>query len=259
MLDSVDAQLIPVDTPIVAGYIDGWYRWSAADWARFPNAQHVTITVTGLPGARVADCESGDLLPGEAAKWAQQEIAAGRRPTIYVDVSNWYPTIQEVRSLNLDPIFDLDWWVAGYPDVEPTNPTPPNGAVAWQYHDAGPYDVSVTNGIWPATVGPVPPPAPTNPPAAKPIAVAISTTPSGLGYWVFKSDGSVYAFGDANYFGSLGRIDPTKPAGPPNSVTLAPGTAIVDGFSVPTGLGYYLLGSDGGVFGFGSAHYFGRP
>ena len=33
--------------------------------------------------------------------------------------------------------------------------------------------------------------------------VQVRPTPDGFGYWLVGSDGSVYAFGDAPYFGSL--------------------------------------------------------
>jgi hypothetical protein len=37
----------------------------------------------------------------------------------------------------------------------------------------------------------------------KPI-VAIASTPDGLGYWMFASDGGLFNFGDAQFLGSMG-------------------------------------------------------
>jgi hypothetical protein len=37
----------------------------------------------------------------------------------------------------------------------------------------------------------------------KPI-VGIAATPDGGGYWLVASDGGVFTFGDAGYFGSMG-------------------------------------------------------
>jgi hypothetical protein len=34
--------------------------------------------------------------------------------------------------------------------------------------------------------------------------VGIATTPNGKGYWLVASDGGVFAFGDARFFGSMG-------------------------------------------------------
>jgi hypothetical protein len=34
----------------------------------------------------------------------------------------------------------------------------------------------------------------------------MATTPSGHGYWLFASDGGVFTFGDARFYGSLGAV-----------------------------------------------------
>ncbi|MGH9030425.1 MAG: hypothetical protein ACRDV4_12525 [Acidimicrobiales bacterium] len=34
--------------------------------------------------------------------------------------------------------------------------------------------------------------------------VGIATTPDGGGYWLVGSDGGVFSFGDAKFFGSMG-------------------------------------------------------
>jgi hypothetical protein len=57
------------------------------------------------------------------------------------------------------------------------------------------------------------------------------------------ADGGVFAFGDANFFGSMtGSLGSNR------------ATAMAD---TPDGGGYWLLGRDGGVFAFGDAGYFG--
>ena len=55
------------------------------------------------------------------------------------------------------------------------------------------------------------------------------------------SDGGIFNFGDAGYFGSMGGKPLNKPI-----VGIAPAT---------DGAGYYEVASDGGVFNFGSAHF----
>jgi hypothetical protein len=45
MFDAVTPENIPKDAEIVGGYLNGRYAWSAADWARFPHAMHVRISV----------------------------------------------------------------------------------------------------------------------------------------------------------------------------------------------------------------------
>ena len=66
---------------------------------------------------------------------------------------------------------------------------------------------------------------------------------STTGYWLVASDGGVFSFGDAQFFGSMGG----KPLARP----------IVGVASTADGGGYWLVASDGGVFSFGDAHFFG--
>ncbi|MGI8793881.1 MAG: S8 family serine peptidase [Acidimicrobiales bacterium] len=64
-----------------------------------------------------------------------------------------------------------------------------------------------------------------------------------LGYWEVASDGGIFAFGDAPFFGSTGAITLNKPI-----VAMSP---------TPTGRGYWLTASDGGIFAFGDAEFYG--
>ena len=68
-------------------------------------------------------------------------------------------------------------------------------------------------------------------------------TKDGKGYWLVASDGGIFAFGDAGFFGSTGAITLNRP---------------IVGMSVDlTGDGYWLVASDGGIFAFGSAPFLG--
>ncbi|MEV0458257.1 peptidoglycan DD-metalloendopeptidase family protein [Catellatospora methionotrophica] len=79
------------------------------------------------------------------------------------------------------------------------------------------------------------------PSAAKP--VAITASPSGLGYLITASDGGVFAFGDAQFRGSMGG----QPLNAP----------VVGMARTPDGGGYWLVASDGGIFAFGNAGFHG--
>jgi len=78
-------------------------------------------------------------------------------------------------------------------------------------------------------------------PAVAPI-VGGARTPAGHGYWSVQSDGAVFPFGDAGYFGA------------PATGLAQP---IVGMASTPSGNGYWLVASDGGIFAFGDAHFYG--
>jgi len=68
-------------------------------------------------------------------------------------------------------------------------------------------------------------------------------SPSGHGYWEVGGDGGVFAFGDANFYGSTGGQHLNAPI-----VAIAP---------TPDGHGYWEVGGDGGVFAFGDAAFYG--
>jgi len=74
-------------------------------------------------------------------------------------------------------------------------------------------------------------------------AVGVARTPSGLGGWVAAADGSVYAFGDARYYGSMAHRPLTRP--------------VVGIAATPSGHGYWLVARDGGIFSFGDARFYG--
>ncbi len=44
----------------------------------------------------------------------------------------------------------------------------------------------------------------------KPI-VGVAATPDGKGYWLVASDGGIFAFGDAAFYGSTGALTLNKP------------------------------------------------
>jgi hypothetical protein len=65
----------------------------------------------------------------------------------------------------------------------------------------------------------------------------------GPGYWLAASDGGIFTFGGAGFFGSTGGQQLNQPI-----VAMAP---------TPDHRGYWLVASDGGVFCFGDAGFFG--
>jgi hypothetical protein len=130
---------------VVMYYIDGRYAWSAAEIALFPHNLHVTITVLG-GNADVADCETGDMTPEQAATWVVKRKAAGYdRPTIYRSLAG----MPDIRKATGSLVMGKDWdaFVADY-DRVPTQVYA--GAAAKQYKNTAGYDVSeIYDDAWP--------------------------------------------------------------------------------------------------------------
>jgi hypothetical protein len=71
----------------------------------------------------------------------------------------------------------------------------------------------------------------------------MALTPDDDGYWLVATDGGIFSFGDADFYGSTGAIRLNKP--------------IVGMAATPDGGGYWLVASDGGIFSFGDADFYG--
>ena len=76
-------------------------------------------------------------------------------------------------------------------------------------------------------------------------ATSVPTVPvaPGGGYRLVASDGGIFTFGNASFFGSTGAVRLAQP--------------IVGMAATPSGRGYWLVASDGGIFSFGDASFFG--
>ncbi len=71
----------------------------------------------------------------------------------------------------------------------------------------------------------------------------MASTPDGKGYWLVASDGGIFSFGDATFYGSTGSIRLNKP--------------VVGMAATTDGNGYWLVASDGGIFSYGDATFYG--
>ncbi len=84
--------------------------------------------------------------------------------------------------------------------------------------------------------------------------VSAEATPDGHGYRMFAADGGVFDFGDAVYEGSLPGLHVTPNAPVEGAISYPFGEG-----SNPDAAGYWLIGADGAVYGFGNAPYLGGP
>ncbi len=73
--------------------------------------------------------------------------------------------------------------------------------------------------------------------------MGMAPTVDGRGYWLVASDGGVFSYGDAQFYGSTGSIELNQP--------------IVGMTQTPDGHGYWLVASDGGIFSYGDAQFYG--
>ena len=117
-------------------------------------------------------------------------------------------------------------------------------------------------------------------------AEVLSSLTTAPGYWLVSSDGGVFTFGDAQFYGSTGGMHANKPVvgmaadarrrgatgwWPPTAGSSASATPafygstggitlnkpIVGMAATPDGRGYWLVASDGGIFAFGDAGFYG--
>jgi hypothetical protein len=89
---------------------------------------------------------------------------------------------------------------------------------------------------------PAPPPAPGGVRLNKPV-VGMAPTHGNGGYWLVASDGGIFSYGDAGFYGSAGGTPLNKP--------------VVGMAATPHDGGYWLAASDGGVFSYGDAGFYG--
>ena len=74
-------------------------------------------------------------------------------------------------------------------------------------------------------------------------ATSDASTSAVPGYWLVATDGGIFTFGGAQFWGSTGNIALNKP--------------IVGMAATHEGRGYWLVASDGGIFSFGDAQFYG--
>ena len=112
-------------------------------------------------------------------------------------------------------------------------PSPPTYASSCSGASDPNYTIRYVSGA--VTISDPPSPQTSVPPAPAP-------TPA-YGYWLVGSDGGIFTFGSAQFYGSTGSIKLQRPV-----VGISP---------TANKAGYWLVASDGGIFAFGNAGYYG--
>lgn len=150
MYDAVTPTNIPRAAQMVAGYVDGKYAWTAAEWALFPHATKVRIAVfSSTNDGHVLDVEPGCSSPTSAPGWVVKRRAAGVDPSVYCNLSTW-PTVR--TAFHNAGIAEPHWWIAAYPGIG-AKLYP--GTVGHQFANPGPVDVSIVADYWPGVDLPI--------------------------------------------------------------------------------------------------------
>jgi len=139
MPDAVTAANIAGQPAVVAGYCDGQFKWSDADWARFPLAVQVRIaTSAATDDGHAGDVENGDMTSWQAPGWVLRRRAAGIEPAIYCNLDTW-PQCKSAFGVQAVP--QPAWFIADWSD--PTPHLVPGSAATQYQHDLAPgYDLS---------------------------------------------------------------------------------------------------------------------
>lgn len=159
MYDAVDASKIPANALMVAGYVDGLYAWSDADWARFKGAVKLRIAIRATTVAHILDIETGnDMNPADWVSWAQlvRREYPGFNPIAYMNTSTWPSVRSAFRSRG---VAEPSYWVAQYDGVAQI----PAGTIGKQYYNNNSlgYDLSIVVGSIPGIdASPIPAPVP---------------------------------------------------------------------------------------------------
>lgn len=245
MFDSTDGvSVMPIDAKAYAGYVNGTWQTYKPLVKAFPKANVLSISVNSAGNADCLDIEKGDATIQDAAPWYRRQIGLGvKQPVIYTSVSN---VQQLLTALSYNEILrnEIRIWTAHYGAGEhicgPLTCRQLSfnaDGTQWSDHALNRnLDQSLLNDTFfnsQGSFGVV-----LNAPV-----IAIKRTLTGGGYWLLSSEGGVYAFGDAVYYGGMAGKPLNKP--------------IVDMAVTKSGLGYWLVGQDGGVFGYGDAQFFG--
>ena len=133
-------------------------------------------------------------------------------------------------------------------DVAPDESGDANDIGSDRYSDTGTFSITVASScFWAVRVYPTGPPL-VDTGIASSVAfskttrtVGIASDPGGLGFWTVQAGGNIQAYSDAVIMGDPALLGLNSPI-----VAIAPAR---------NDYGYYLLGSDGGVFNYGGAFY----
>ncbi len=133
---------------------------------------------------------------------------------------------------------NFDYFVNGSSGDFGPNELGTSGSGTEYYTDTGTFSLTLNSECnWSVSIsGSAPPPPP-------PTTSSSSSSSAQHGYWLVGSDGGIFTFGSANFYGSTGSLSLQRPV-----VGIVP---------TKDDAGYWLDASDGGVFSFGDTQFYG--
>lgn len=144
LYDAVSPSNIPSSAQIVAGYANGYYNWTAADWDRFSKVPRATIDVTGTRYySDVLDVEAGDASVATAVAWVKKKWEGKiiYPPVIYCNRSTLTSLFNAMNAAGFEIVKHFRLWVGTLDGTKTLGDM--TGVTAVQYHDAGGYDQSI--------------------------------------------------------------------------------------------------------------------
>ena len=160
MYDGINPSTVPLGADVYAGYVNGRWPTYASFIAKFPQAQHVSISVFSSGDAQVLDVENGDATASDVPAWVTRQRSLGtERVTVYCSRigSPGYGWADVIAACHAAGVALPDFWIADYTGAPHSLTLDGVTAVAVQWTDHGGYDESVINDpTWPAAATPQP-------------------------------------------------------------------------------------------------------
>lgn len=164
MFDAIYPQNIPANALFVGGYVDGNWPWMRTQPNLFPNAGKLTFCVFASSRARCLDVEKGNATPAQAPGWVLAERALGEDPWVYCSQLSAYGWQAVQDAFNAAHVPHPHYFIANYNNTRALPTLNGFTAIAHQYVDVGPYDLSSLSdtavSILRGTPGPTPAPVP---------------------------------------------------------------------------------------------------
>lgn len=220
-----------------------------------------TISITDLTTGQASTEQVAYTGPGASAEWIEEAPTINDQQSTLANFGTaQFSSISE-RTVGAGTVTHTPVDMVGDSNSVLASPGPlANGSLAIMYDGQGTTSTPGPHGYWLVgsdggifTFGAAPFYGSTGALTLQRPVVGMSVTADRAGYWLVAADGGVFSFGDADFFGSIPGLG-YAPAGSGRGVKEL-NAPIVGMVPSADGGGYFMVGSDGGVFAFGDAKF----